>query len=88
LKNIADIVVGSANPLTGQEIRYLRKSLGKSSRDFAKLVGVTPDQVSRWELNRNRPEPSADKLIRMLACHGEPVMAKHKDKIVIRVARL
>jgi DNA-binding transcriptional regulator YiaG len=35
--------------------------------DFAKLVGVSSEQVSRWENGHNSPEKSADKLIRLLA---------------------
>src|ERR1700752_2186101 len=49
LRTIAMAVADSPKPLTGREIRYLRTILMQSSRDFAAIVGVTPDQVSRWE---------------------------------------
>lgn len=62
---IARAVVESEAVLTGPEIRFLRKRLGKKSSEFAKLVGVTPEQVSRWENDHNGPERSADKLIRV-----------------------
>ena len=89
LRAIAIAVADSPKPLTGREIRYLRTSLMQSSRDFAAVVGVTPDQVSRWEKNRNRPEPSADKLIRMLARYGIPeIKPRTSDKIVINVRGL
>jgi putative zinc finger/helix-turn-helix YgiT family protein len=60
-------VAEKPSPLTGLEIRYLRKSLGKKAIDFATLIGVSPEQVSRWENGHNSPEKSADKLIRLLA---------------------
>ncbi len=63
---IGKAVVESDVPLTGPEIRFLRKRLGKKSSDFARLVGVTVEQVSRWENGHNHPERSADKLIRIL----------------------
>jgi putative zinc finger/helix-turn-helix YgiT family protein len=65
---IARAVVESESPLTGAEIRFLRKRIGKKASDFAKIIGVTPEQVSRWENEHNPPEQSADKLIRVFYC--------------------
>jgi putative zinc finger/helix-turn-helix YgiT family protein len=62
---IARAVVESEAPLTGPEIRFLRKRLGKKSSEFGRLIGVTAEQVSRWENEHNPPERSADKLIRV-----------------------
>ena len=62
---IARAVVESEAPLTGPEIRFLRKRLGKKSSEFGRLIGVTSEQVSRWENSHNPPERSADKLIRV-----------------------
>jgi len=42
--------------------------LGKKSGEFAKIIGVTLEQVSRWENGHNLPEVSADKLIRIYYC--------------------
>ena len=45
--------LGKESPLTGDptgdELRFLRKRMGKSSKDFAHLVGVTSEQYSRIE---------------------------------------
>ncbi len=65
LREIARAVVECEGRLTGAEIRFLRKRLGKKATEFAQIVGVTPEQVSRWENDSNPPEPSADKLIRL-----------------------
>ena len=62
---IARAVVESEAPLTGPEIRFLRKRLGKKASEFGQLIGVTAEQVSRWENDHNPPERSADKLIRV-----------------------
>ena len=37
------------------EIRFLRKTLGWSSKDFAKRMGVDPATVSRWEAGTAQP---------------------------------
>jgi transcriptional regulator with XRE-family HTH domain len=44
----------------GERIAYLRKVKGLRQKDFAKLVGVHPAHVSRWE--RGHMSPSSDAL--------------------------
>jgi len=58
-------VLCKESPLTGDELRFLRKRLGKSSKDFAALIGVTSEQYSRIE-NGAVLTPSNDKLIRLI----------------------
>lgn len=65
MKAIARAVVGKETSLSGPEIRFLRKRLGKKATEFAQIIGVVPEQVSRWENAANPPEKSADKLIRL-----------------------
>jgi putative zinc finger/helix-turn-helix YgiT family protein len=79
MKVIARAVTRKDDLLTGLEIRFLRKRLGKKSSDFANLVGVVPEEVSRWE---NHPDKghhkSTDRLIRLLYCFlsGDPGLEK------------
>jgi DNA-binding XRE family transcriptional regulator len=49
---------------TGDELRFLRKRMGKSSKDFAQLVGVTSEQYSRIE--GATLTASNDKLFRLM----------------------
>ena len=63
---IARTIVENEAPLTGPEIRFLRKRIGEKATDFSKHIGVTPEQVSRWENGHNPPELSADRLIRIM----------------------
>jgi putative transcriptional regulator len=62
---IARAVVKKPTSLSGSEIRYLRKRLGKKASEFGRIIGVGEEQVSRWENDKNPPEESADKLIRV-----------------------
>lgn len=57
------------------EIRWLRTHLGYSSVDFADLMGVTPETVSRWESKKNPTRMSlpAERLLRVLALQDRPV---------------
>jgi len=80
---IARAVIHKDDLLNGKEIRFLRKRLGKKSSEFAKVVGVTPEQVSRWENHdANGHERSADKLIRVFYCllSGDTQLKEQLDR--------
>jgi putative zinc finger/helix-turn-helix YgiT family protein len=68
---IAIAVSRKASRLTPAEVRFLRKYLGLSNRDFARVMGVTPEQSSRWTTT----EPigtSAERVLRLLVERIEP----------------
>lgn len=52
--------------LVGQEIRWLRGTLGMTGRSLAQHLGVSPEAVSKWEGNRMNQSPTADLLLRLL----------------------
>jgi putative zinc finger/helix-turn-helix YgiT family protein len=81
MKTIAREIVQKDSSLTGPEIRFLRKRLGKKATDFAAAVGVSAEQVSRWEHNGNPPEKGNDLSIRMYydIVSGEKAIYKRPD---------
>jgi putative zinc finger/helix-turn-helix YgiT family protein len=64
---IAKCLLMSKTPLSGKEIRFLRKHLAMKAIDFAKRIGVDNATVSRWENGKENPSDIADRAIR-LAC--------------------
>ena len=64
---IARAVVRQEAPLDNNEIRFLRKRLGKKSSEFAKIIGVSPEHLSRLESSDEEysTSKSADRLIRV-----------------------
>src|SRR5712691_1924098 len=86
---IARMVAQKSNRLTSEEVRFLRKYLGFSSVDFAEIVGVSAETVSRWE-NGKQLSPIADRLIRMLAIGTLPATEYPIDcaTIVERLRRI
>lgn len=72
---IAKTLARKPERLTPGEIRWLRTHLGYSSVDFAKVMGVQPETVSRWERTDTpkRMQLPAEKLLRVMALHVEPV---------------
>ncbi len=64
---IAHDIAMQPERLRPEEIRFLRTHLGFSGVDFAKLVSVTPESVSRWENDADRKmEPHTEKLLRLM----------------------
>jgi transcriptional regulator with XRE-family HTH domain len=55
-------------PLTGKEVRYLRKIAGLPAKDFAALLGVNPSHLSRFENGKLKHlSLGLDKLVRTVA---------------------
>ncbi len=71
---IARVLIQKTNPLTGAEVRFLRKYAEWSAKDFANILGVGPEHLSRVE-NRKVQRTgaayvlgaAADKLTRVIA---------------------
>jgi len=60
-----DLVEGTAS-LTSDEVRFLRKRLGRKSIEFAKELGVEPETLSRIENGKVPITEPLDKLIRLV----------------------
>ena len=65
--SLAEIVARKPYRLRGEEIRFLRKYLEMSAKDFAVLLCVDASTLSKWENNEDPVGPQSDKLIRMAA---------------------
>lgn len=72
---IARALVKQPGRLAPPHIRFLRQWLGWSTADFATIMGVRPETVSRWESkDAGYPiPPTADRLIRLLVVNHEPI---------------
>lgn len=85
LTQIAVTLLSKEAPLTGDELRFLRKRVGKSSKDFAQLLGVTSEQYSRVE-NGARLTATNDKLVRFLVMTLSVIEAFKQPELMQRVA--
>lgn len=70
---LAMALIEQKTRLHGHEYRYLRKYLGHSGVDFAGLIGVAPETLSRWENEKEAVPPPADRVIRLMVLFTEPV---------------
>lgn len=64
----------------------MRKRVGKSSKDFARLMTVTSEQYSRMENGAVAITPSNDKLARFLVITVSVVEAFKQPELMERVA--
>ena len=67
---LAKVLIEKSTRFTGDEVRFLRKSLGWSGSEFAKHMGVAEETVSRWENDAAPIGPQADRLLRFLVAQG------------------
>ena len=51
--------------LNSAEIKFMRKAMGKSSKDLAAALGVTVETMSRWENNKATIGQEFEKLLRL-----------------------
>jgi DNA-binding transcriptional regulator YiaG len=61
---IARGLVEKAGALSGKEIRFLRKHLGRSQRALGAVLGSDEQTVSRWERGSTAMPAAADRLLR------------------------
>lgn len=67
---LAQAIVSKGNRLKGPEVKYLRKHLGLSNQDFARVMGVSVSQASRWASGSDEMGQSAEYLLRVLVHSG------------------
>ena len=70
---LANAIVRHTSRLSSSEVRFLRKYLGYSGVDFAGVMGVSPETVSRWENRKETMGASAERLLRLLVAHKTPI---------------
>jgi putative zinc finger/helix-turn-helix YgiT family protein len=72
-EKLSQTIVEKSPCLNGAEIRFLRKHLEFSVKDFAYLLGVHRVTVSRWENNQVKIDKCYDSIIRaLIASKGLP----------------
>lgn len=67
LRVLAVAIVTSRLPLTGAEVRYLRKYLEMSGEQFARILHTDKSTLSKWETGTVNIGSKSDLLIRAVA---------------------
>lgn len=66
LRNVAlNFLINKPSALTAEEIRFIRKYLAMTLRDFGNALGVSHVAVLKWESGEHRILPTTDLCVRM-----------------------
>ena len=49
------------------EVKRIRESVGLSQEDFARVLGVSPSGLRKWEQNQRQPRGAARTLLQVMA---------------------
>ena len=79
---LASVLIHKTTRFTGDEVRFLRKSLGWSGSDFARHMGVAEETVSRWENDAAPIGPQADRLLRFLVAQGKLTSTYPPERLI------
>ena len=60
------VAVAARETATARRIRWIRKTLGYTQRDFGYQLRVAINTISAWENGKAKPSPLADRAIRDL----------------------
>ncbi len=89
MKVLALAILCNPCKLNGQEIRYLRKYVNKSAREFSRYLNLTVSHLSKLENDRYEITPRLDKLVRLIVGNLDPDLAegtKELMKIISTIA--
>jgi putative transcriptional regulator len=57
------------------DVKAIRRRIGKSQSEFARMIGVSVATLQNWEQGRRRPEGPARALLKVAAVNPEAVAA-------------
>jgi DNA-binding transcriptional regulator YiaG len=77
--------------LTGAEVKFLRKAVGMKSKDFAKKIEMSPENLSRVENGAKPLGPGSEKLLRffvVMKMFDEDILSKIDTKKINEIFNL
>lgn len=82
LRVIALAVITKKTPLTGQEIKYLRKYSQMSEDQFSKLLHTDKTTLSKWENGAIKIGSKSDLLIRAITLQIGPGLKEDAESVI------
>lgn len=74
--------------LNGSEIKFLRKNIYFSSKDFASELGVGKTTLSKWENEHQRHSEQNDRLVRTIYMIHKGIKKREAQKILSNFAKV
>lgn len=79
---IAEALLTKPALLDGKEIRFIRKNMHLSSKDFAQRLGIGKTTLSKWENNTQQHRKGYDRFIRSLYLLYKEIKGKEKRDLL------
>lgn len=79
---IAMAMIAKSQPLTGAEIRYLRKYAGMNGEQFARMLHTDKTTLSKWENGAINVGSKTDLLIRAIALQIGPGLKDEAERLI------
>lgn len=70
-----EIKPSRVNQFAPPDIRAIRRRLGQSQTEFARMIGVSVATLQNWEQGRRQPEGPARALLKVAAVNPQAVAA-------------
>lgn len=62
---VLNVLIHKPIPLTGRELKFIRTYFEMTTKELAKVLGVTHVAILKWEKEQNRISPAVDQAIRL-----------------------
>jgi DNA-binding transcriptional regulator YiaG len=82
MTTIATATVCKSQKLCGEEVKFLRKYVGKSASEFSRFLHVDSTHLSKIENNKTEIGPQLDKLVRVLVANMSPDLANSIQELM------
>lgn len=82
---VLNMLARKPTPLTGGELRFIIDYLEMSTRNFAKLFGVTHAAVLKWENEVSKMNPSTEVYLRLYILNYLKVTDKEFRKVYLNI---
>jgi DNA-binding transcriptional regulator YiaG len=82
---VLNMLARKPSSLTGGEIRFIIDYLEMSTRDFAKLFGVTHAAVMKWENEESKMSPGTEVCLRLYILNYLKATDKEFRKLFLRI---
>jgi DNA-binding transcriptional regulator YiaG len=82
---VLEMLARKPTPLSGHELRFIIDYLEMSTRDFAKLFGVTHAAVQKWEKEESKMNPSTEVYLRLYILDHLKITDKEFRKLYLKI---
>jgi DNA-binding transcriptional regulator YiaG len=72
-------LITKPSPLTGKELRFLRKSLQMEENQFSEAVGISRNEILQWEDEQIKVDPHKEIYVRIYFCNALIELSKQRN---------